>query len=149
MGVLLDATKAFLKGEKWEFDEAKDRPILRMLFKGQNGRWVLYAHAREQLSQLVFYSVLSETAPKERHAAINELLCRINFNLGIGNFEMDHTDGNLRFRSSVDFEGGAPLPHLIKNLALTNVVTMDKYREVILAVIQGTAPDKALGALKA
>lgn len=148
MGALLDATKAFLKGEKWEFDEAKDRPILRMLFKGQHGRWVVYAHAREQLHQVVFYSVLAEEAAKERRAAVAELCTRVNFNLSVGNFEMDLADGNIRFRTSVDFENGTPQANVIRNLALANVVTMDKYREVFLDVLKGTAPEKALAALK-
>ena len=43
--------------------------------------------------------------PEEMRVPMAEFLTRANYGLRIGNFEMDFEDGEVRYKSSVDFEG--------------------------------------------
>ena len=43
---------------------------------------------------------------EEQRQIVAELLARINYGLNIGNFELDMTDGEIRYKTSIDVEGG-------------------------------------------
>ena len=57
MGEILDAVIGFFNEDGWSFNQIEDQPILRMGFQGENGQWNCYAQAREEQSQLLFYSL--------------------------------------------------------------------------------------------
>ena len=75
-------------------------------FKGKTGRWECIARAREEERQIIFYSIIDVFAPEDKRHLVAELLTRANFGMIIGNFEMDFSDGELRFKTSLDVEGG-------------------------------------------
>ena len=59
----------------------------------------------------------------------------------IGNFEIDYKDGTVRFKTSIDVEGGTLTKTMIKNLLYMNVYTFDKYLPGLKAVAeQGVDP---------
>jgi len=67
----------------------------------------------------------------------------------IGNFELDFNDGGIRYKTSIDVEGGRLTPALIKTLAYTNVSMMDEYLPGIRAVLEGNvAPSDAIAAIE-
>ena len=49
---------------------------------------------------------ISPVVPAEQRDEVARHINRVNWDLMIGNFEMNHDDGQVRFRSSVDFSGG-------------------------------------------
>jgi hypothetical protein len=57
----------------------------------------------------------------------------------IGNFELDYTDGEIRYKTSIDVTNAQLSSALIKTLVYTNVAMMDEYLPGILAVIEGRA----------
>lgn len=144
---LLETAEAFFAKEQWVADRAKDAPVLRLAFQGKNGRWRCFLEAKEQLSQLVFFSVKDPPVPEERRAAVAELFMRINCRLNVGNFEVNFNDGIARCRSGIDVEGVGDVTPLVRNLAMLNVATMDKYFAALEGVIAGEAPMKALAAV--
>ena len=75
-------------------------------------------------------------APGERMAAVAEFITRANYGLIIGNFELDFSDGEIRYKTSLDVEGDRLSQALIKQLVYTNVLTMDQYLPGILAVLE-------------
>ena len=85
------------------------------------------------LSQFLFYVIAPVKAPEEVRAAVAEYITRANYGLRIGNFEMDYTDGEVRYKSSLDFEGGGTYGTLIKNTIYPAVQTMDFYLPGLLA----------------
>ena len=144
MPTLLEASEAFFAKEKWVVDRAKDAPILRLAFQGKHGRWRCFLEAKEPLSQVVFFSVKDPPVPEPRRAAVAELFMRINCRLNVGNFELNFNDGVARCRSGIDVEGAADVTPLVRNLAMLNVATFDKYLPALEAVISGEQPLKAL-----
>jgi hypothetical protein len=71
------------------------------------------------------------------YAQVAEYITRANYGLRIGNFEMDYSDGEVRYKSSLDFEGEPLTPKLIKNAMYPAVHTMDLYLPGLLGVMYG------------
>ena len=137
MGEILDAVISFFKEDDWTFTQVEDRPILRLGFQGDNGQWTCYAQAREEETQLLFYSLCPVKAPEDKRPTVAEFLARANYGLFIGNFELDFGDGEIRFKTSIDVEGDRLSPALVRPLVYTNVLMMDRYLPGLMSVIYG------------
>jgi len=127
----------FFNREDWEFKESSDKQGLLLGFKGKNSEWTCYARVREQQRQFLFYSVVPIQAPENKLANITEFITRANYGMAIGNFELDFTDGEIRYKTSIDVDGDRLNFDLFRNLVYTNVMMMDEYLPGIMSVIQG------------
>lgn len=134
MGRIFDAMNKFFTDDDWNFEKLGDREVLRMGFSGDDGQWACFAQAREKQEQFVYYSVAPVKVPEDRRAAMAEFIARANYGMIIGNFEMDFSDGEVRYKTSIDVED-AELSHaLIKHLVYANVLTMDRYLKGIMGL---------------
>lgn len=52
----------------------------------------------------VSYAILSNKATEDRYALLSEYLHRANFGLLYGNFEIDYSDGEIRYKITTDCE---------------------------------------------
>lgn len=129
----LDICKAFLDEDEWSYHQLEDSSILRMSFNGNNGRWKVFMSADED-GIVAVDSMLEQNVPKDRRIEISELLTRVNYGKRIGGFQLDLSDGELRFHSGIDVEGAELTTSILEHLLYTNVVTMDRYFKVIMAV---------------
>jgi hypothetical protein len=135
----------FLESDGWHPQALDDNHVYRLYFAGQNGEQACFAQVRVELEQFLFYCVMPVRVPENMRAAIAEYLTRANYGLRIGNFEMDFSDGEVRYKSSLDFEGESLTPNLIRNTIYPAVQTMDRYIPGMLAVIYGgKSPEEAI-----
>ena len=56
-----------------------------------------------------------------------EFVTRANRGMRIGNFELDFDDGEIRYKTSMDVEGGDLTDKMIDNLLRANLTTTDRY----------------------
>jgi hypothetical protein len=146
LGTLTD----YFKVNGWNFDKLEERPVLRMGFKGEHAEWMCFAQARQEQQQAVFYSRAGFRVPEERRAAVAEFISRANYGMIIGNFELDVEDGEIRYKTSIDIEGGELSPNLIRNMVAPNVTMMDRYLPGVLAVaFGGVTPKAAIASIEA
>jgi hypothetical protein len=142
---LFEPVKGFFEQQKWPFTHTPDKKAVRAGFEGTNGRWAVYLKLDDAKQLVAVYSVSPVSAPRELMAELAELLTRANFNLPMGNFELDLDDGEIRFKTALDVEGAALTVQLVRRLVLTNVVAMDLYLPAVLAVVEkGVEPKEAL-----
>jgi hypothetical protein len=142
---ILDTVVQFFKEDNWKYRQLEGKSALRLGFQGDNGSWNCYAQAREEHQQFVFYSVLDTNVPQNKRAAVAEFLTRANYGLFIGNFEMDYSDGEVRYKTSITVKGDRLTTALVKNLIYINVIMMDKYFPGIMSVVYaGTSPADAI-----
>lgn len=127
----------FFKKDDWFFVPLEEQPVLQMSFQGNNGKWTCYARAREQQRQFLFYSVVPIQAPENKLANVAEFISRANYGMAVGNFELDFTDGEIRYKTSIDVDGNQLNFDFIRSLVYTNVMMMDEYLPGIMSVIQG------------
>lgn len=132
----------FFTQDDWPFTKIQGEPILQMAFQGENGKWTCYAKARVEQEQFVFYSVCPVNAPENKRLAVAEFLTLANSGMIIGNFELDFTDGKIRYKTSIDVEGDSLSFALIKKLVYANVTMMDEYLPGIIAAIKGNVSAK-------
>lgn len=135
----------FLKEDGWYPQQMEDRTIYRMGFAGHNGDTTCYAQVLVDLEILLFYVQWPMKVPEAARLAAAEYLTRANYGLRLGNFEMDFSDGEVRYKSSLDFEGATLTPELIKHAIYPAVQTMDRYLPGLMAVAYGgKAPADAI-----
>ena len=145
MSSLFDTVIQSFKEDDWKFRQLEGKTILRLGFKGKAGSWTCYARVIEDQERFIFYSTMESHIPLDKRPAIAEYLTRANYGLRIGNFEMDFSDGEVRYKTSIDVEGGELTFKMWKSLVYANVSTMDRYFPGIMSVVYGgTSPEEAI-----
>ena len=145
MGRIYDAVIMFLRADNWNFTPVARQFEIWMSVEGQNGRLRCLAEAREEEKQFVFYSYYGVKVPENKRQASAEFLTRANYGLVIGNFEMDMSDGEVRYKTSIDVED-APLPASeIQAMIYLNILVADRYLPGLMALLSGdVSPEQAL-----
>jgi hypothetical protein len=139
----------FLQEDGWHPQKLEDKTIYRVAFTGKNGTYVCYAVIRMDLEQFLFYAQAGAKAPEEARLAVAEFITRANYGLRIGNFELDMSDGEVRYKSSLDFEGTRLTDQWIKNAIYPAVQTMDRYFAGLMQVMYAqSSPEEAIAAIE-
>jgi hypothetical protein len=144
---VLEGLMEFFREDEWAFEKLPDRPLLRLPFQGHNGKWNCYAQVRmtKDLEQILFYSVAPLTIPEESRPAVAEFITRANYAMALGNFEMDFSDGEVRFKTSIDVTNVEVVPGLIRPVVYTNCLMMEKYLPGLMSVIYThVSPEEAV-----
>ncbi len=148
-GSVFEAMVQFFRDDEWNFQQLEDKPIIRLGFSGNNGNWTCYGRARDKQEQFLFYSIMETKVPEDKRLAVAEFITRANYGMIIGNFEMDFSDGEVRYKTSIDVEGGELTPKMFRNLVYPNVRMMDRYLPGIMRVIYGGAtPEQAIAEIE-
>jgi hypothetical protein len=146
---LMPIIQGFFEQDGWEFEQIKDQSMLRLMAQGKTDKWTCYAQANAQ-RQFLFYSICPIAIPKPKRSKLAEFITRANYGMTIGNFELDYTDGEIRYKTSIDLEGEKLTSALIKRLVYTNVVMMDEYLPGIRAMIEeGLSAEAAIHVIEA
>lgn len=141
--------KQFFDEDDWAYVQLDDASTLQLAFQGEAGRWTCLAQNDDDAEQVVFYSICPLTVAEDKYGAIAELLMRANDGLIIGNFELNFTTGEIRYKTSLDVEGDCLTPALMKSLVYINVQTLDTYLPAIINVLQGIqTPAEAIDAIE-
>jgi len=140
--------KQFLHEDGWYPQRIGDKSVLRVGFAGQNGQLTCFAFIFADYEQFLFYVIAPIKAPADVRPMVSEFVTRANYGLRIGNFEMDFSDGELRYKTSLDFEGERLTAGLVKNTIYPAVQTMDRYLPGLMSVIHGDkSPAEAIAEL--
>lgn len=146
---LYGAVQSFLVADEWYPEEIPGETIMKMNFQGTNTAWLVFAQTREDARQVIIYSVLVSNVMPERREAASQYLTLANYGLWLGNFEIDMSDGEVRFKTSVDVEGGLLTQTMIKNLIYANVTLMDRYLSGLNKVVyEGIEPSMAISEIE-
>lgn len=135
---LMDAIKAFLNSKELVFrphPRASSVVIMDMNVDGR--RWSVFLQAREPQHQVVIYSVHPYNAPANSRTATMEFLTRANYGLILGNFEFDLSDGEVRYKTSIDVEGAQLNNALLTHMLDANLHTFWRYFHGAEAVMKG------------
>lgn len=140
-----DLLSNYLDEDEWYPRRIEGKYAYSMSYSGKNGDLRCYAIIRVDLEEFLFYAVAPVKVPEEVRTAVSEYLTRANYGLRIGNFELDYSDGEVRYKSSLDFEGQTLTSDLIRNAIYPAVHTMDRYLPGLLRVsFGGATPHEAI-----
>jgi hypothetical protein len=139
----------FLEAEGWGPEQVEETPIYRMSFSGDGGPITCYAQVRVEEEILLCYAVAPVQVEEAGRPAVAEFITRANYGLWVGNFELDWGDGEVRYKSSLDFEGVALTSELVRNAISPVVQMMVCYLPGLMSVIDGLSPVEALAQVDA
>ena len=125
------------KRKGWKFQLDAERPILHAGFKGRSGsfRCVVMVEPGDDLVQaLTFVGVV---VPPGRRGAVAELCNRLSYGMKMGRFELDHSDGEVRFHTSSAFPKGELDDAVVERVVGLNIVVMDRNFPAFVGVLYG------------
>jgi hypothetical protein len=123
---------------KWNYRQSKEHPILYSGFNGKDVLWDFNMIARAKgdgLFHLSVNSFIPNKALPGRRVAAAELISRINWELALGCFEMNHADGEIRFRTSVAVAGADITQGIVEHLLHANLCIVDERLPQIMSVL--------------
>jgi hypothetical protein len=123
-----ETAEAFLDNDHWHADPIDGLTAFASHYVGDNGEYRVIVHVNVELAQIYVYVVSPDTVPEHRRQAAAEFITRANYGLRIGNFELDFRDGEVRYKSSLDFENAELSRALLRNLMYPAVQTVDRYQ---------------------
>lgn len=145
MGRILDIVGHFLEEDDWPVSQVEGRTVYKTGFEGKNGQFTCYAQERIEQEQFVFYSIFPVRTAENKMDEVAEFITRANYGMIIGNFELDYSDGEIRYKTSVDVEDVELAEPLIRHMVYANVLTMDKYFPGLMRLLYaGISPVDAI-----
>jgi hypothetical protein len=132
---LFSALIDYMEDEDWKYEILEGETIIRFHFKGRAGRLLCYGEVDEEKCWLRFYSYMPVNAPPDKMTQAAEFVARANRGMPIGNFELDFDDGEVRYKTAIDVEGGDLSPKMIDNMLRANLTTTDRYFNGLMELI--------------
>jgi hypothetical protein len=129
----------FLEEDGWRPRRMEGKHAYSMGYTGKNGDFRCYAVVRVDLEEFLFYVVAPVRVPDNVRAAVVEFITRANYGMRIGNYELDYSDGEVRYKSSINFEDEELTVEAIRNAVYPAVQTSDRYLPGLLRVSFGGA----------
>ncbi len=132
---MFERLKAFFDEKGWVYTPINEQTVILLGVSGKNGKFQCVADVREEKNQFLFYSICGVNTPEEKRSAMSEFLMRANVNKVLGNFEMNFDDGEVKYKTSIDYEGIEFTSKLIENLIMINLMMMDSFLPAILKLV--------------
>lgn len=143
MGRVMDAVTGFLDDAEWTYTPLNKNPDwLRLHHNGDSGQWTCYLQVREEQEQFFFFSMAALYMPADRREAAAEFITRANYGMVLGNFEMDLSDGEVRYKTYFDAQGFELTRKTIETHVFANLATFDRYNAGLMAVAFGEIDPK-------
>lgn len=129
--MMFERFKEYLKSVELNHSIMENETIITFSYASKaNYQCVIDIDEHDQV--VIMYTILGTLVTSNRLNKIAQLLTKINFGLRIGNFEMDYDDGQIRCKTSIDYEGIKDFDDsFIENLILINLTTTDKFYQAI------------------
>ncbi|VAW90491.1 hypothetical protein MNBD_GAMMA17-579, partial [hydrothermal vent metagenome] len=85
----------------------------RLNIESDGQRWMTLIYPDEEHGICVVTSILPQSVPESRRVAVVMELAAPNYEMGLGSFDLDPQDGELRYRTGIDLGCGMdPIPVL-------------------------------------
>ena len=127
---IVDCLKQYFNDKQWHYtyyrpktnDSQQSHHLsLRMQHKQINCGYLFRAQEKNKL--LAVYGILPFLIPESHQSAAMLLITQINYDMLIGNLEMDINDGEIRYKNAIDVEAVGIDNEIIEHL-LQSVVAM-------------------------
>ena len=144
-----EAIESFLIDEDWKYEFLDDIGAFRM----NVGLDSKVKSARVYIDVLDWaFKVLCVPPIAADDGSIDvtaEFLTRVNYSMNIGNFEMDYSDGEIRYKTAVLCSDTVPTYSQVKDAIYLNIITLERYCDALTMVLYGMiTPEAAIKLLE-
>lgn len=142
---IANVIKTYLKEDDWHFS-----------FDGETGLFKFGLSLSSKIKKInyivdvkedeyIVYAIApigADEEDKKMMATMAEFVCRANYGLKNGNFELDMRDGEVRFKCFVDCEGIIPSKDMVQNSIHCPAAMFKRYGSGIVDIIFGNVTAK-------
>lgn len=139
MPSLFETVLAHLEADNVESRRIGDHTAVEMGVAGDNGSYRMVIVVDAERSVVRFLTFVEGKVPEHRRRDVMEFLTRANYGLLLGNFEIDLSDGEVRFKVAREAESSELTHEQFQNDLYLSVALMDRYFPGLQRVIQGSA----------
>ena len=137
MGYLFDNVEKYFTEKDWKYHKEESKGLLLMGISGHHGHWHSVAHVVEDQGQFLFFSLFPTKVPVSMRARAAEFITRVNYHLFVGGFDLDWSDGEIRYRTSLDLSDQNEIGSLVQQLVGCNLSTMDRFYRPLMSLLFG------------
>lgn len=142
------AVNKFLTDDEWnfDFDEDDGQFHFRLTLDGKLKECRYSIIINEDDYTVYAYSPIGADKNDERMMSVMaDFICRANYGMKNGNFELDMMDGEIRYKCYVDCEGALPCDDVIRNSIYCPAQMLERYGAGIVDIVcLGVSPADAI-----
>lgn len=135
MEKLIKGIKAFFDKTNWKYEYFEDKKMFVTVIdmKDELGKIRVVVHLKE--SGYITYAILNNTVTSSAMVRVSEYLHRANYGLGLGNFELDYRDGEVRYKLFTLYGDQATDEDNIIESLVVPILMVDRYGKNLLKVM--------------
>jgi hypothetical protein len=144
---LMGTVRSMLDANTYRYQQTSPETLM-FTIRNEHATYNLFFAVQVKKSLVQLMSNYGSNAPADRRGAVAEALSRINTVLGLGSFELDFADGDIRFRVACDVEGGLFSEKMASNMLSCTMYCMERFHDALMRVMfAGAEPADALEGL--
>ena len=141
MGILTVAVEHYLDSQNWKYAYEEDDKHFHLRMKLESFEFCnVYIQTTREL--IITYAVLPIHVPEMQRDAVCRYLARANYNLLLGNFEMDLRDGEVRYKTTLYVRERIPTQIELELHVDLSFHMLDRYAQGLLGILFGGMDDK-------
>lgn len=137
---IANAINSYLKQDDWHFSFDEENGLFRFgLSLSSKIKKINYIVDVKE-DEYIVYAIApigADEEDKKMMATMAEFVCRANYGLKNGNFELDMRDGEVRFKCFVDCESITPSKDMVQNSIHCPAIMFKRYGSGIVDIIFG------------
>lgn len=139
---IVDCLKQYFNDNQWHYtyyqpvnnnSQQSHHLSLRIRHKQLNCGYLFRAQEKNKL--LAVYGILPFLMPESHHSAAMLLITQLNYDMLIGNLEMDINDGEIRYKNAIDVEAlginGEIIEHLLQSVIAMTTVANELFSDLL------------------
>ncbi len=142
---IANAISSFLKEDDWNFNFDDEKGVfkfsLSLKSKIKRINYVISVK-KEEYSVYAVSPIEADENDKKIMANMSEFICRINYGLRMGNFELDHRDGEIRYKVNICCSDMIPTKRIISRSIYCPATMFEHYGSGIINIIFSDATAK-------
>lgn len=141
-----ETLRSHLQNKGWNASPIEDRHVFKATREDSLvGERDYYFQVKPDLEQFLFYIAPNLLLMPEMLPPVAEFICRANFGMRIGNFELDYEGCKVSFKSSINFKGVPLTEQLIDNVIEPALEAYDEFFTGLVQVFTGVeTPARAI-----
>lgn len=140
----INLIKQFFDSNEWKYDFIEDKNAFTANINMNNIVGVLRIYIFVKDTEYRVYAVLNSIVEEKAYSKVAEYLHRANYGLFNGNFEFDYRDGEVRYKTYVNFEKTTLSASIIEDSIFMPIFMFEKYGENLFRAMLGDANPEQL-----
>lgn len=139
---IVDAIKQFLQSKQWHYtyyrpraDDPQQSHHVSMRMRNKRLDCGYLFRVQEKNALLAVYGILPFMIPESHQSAAMLLITQINYNMLIGNLEMDVDDGEIRYKNAIDVDAvgidNAMIEQLLQSVVAMTTVSYEIFDDLL------------------